>query len=133
MTFPTFAPSSRQIQDMSFPVKTYKAQNGKEVRLLYGDRGSGIVLTLAYKNLTNSNAEQFLDHWREQKGNFYDFVIPTSSTNDQNGILAGYLAERSKILGDPTKRRWRYAKAPEIVNEMRGRSTVRIELVSVMV
>ena len=36
MAYPDIRPSSRQFDPGNWPVRTYNAQNGAEVRLLYG-------------------------------------------------------------------------------------------------
>ena len=42
MAFPSLVPSTRTFDAGNWPVKTYKAQSGAEVRILYGNRRTKI-------------------------------------------------------------------------------------------
>ena len=64
MAFPSLTPSSRAFSPGNFPVKTFRAQSGAETRILYGSKRTGMGMSLTYKNVTDSQAEQFLDHYR---------------------------------------------------------------------
>ena len=62
MPFPTLIPTSRQFDAGDFPVKTYKAQSGAEVRILYGTDRTSMTLSLSFANITDANAQLFIDH-----------------------------------------------------------------------
>ena len=74
MAFPTIPPTSRQYAAGDWPVRKFSAQNGSEVRLLYGDRRVGHTLTLQYENITDAQAERFFTDYNAQKGTFSVFV-----------------------------------------------------------
>ena len=70
MPYPTIRPSTRQYSPGNWPVRTYNAQNGAEVRLLYGSVRTNLKLQLAYSNLPDAEAAKFLDHFDETKGTY---------------------------------------------------------------
>ena len=79
MAFPNLAPTGRTYDPGSYPVKTFKAQNGTEHRILYGTERSEVKLSLSYANIGDANAEQFLDHYDEVQGTFQTFAIPDNA------------------------------------------------------
>ena len=76
MAFPSLAPSSRSYASGDYPVKTFRSQSGSESRILYGSRRTGMTLELEYSNVTDANAELFLDHYDETKGSYSTFTLP---------------------------------------------------------
>ena len=63
MDFPALTPTARSFESGDFPIKTFKAQNGAETRILYGSNRTNMKLQLTYANITDAQAEQFLDHF----------------------------------------------------------------------
>jgi hypothetical protein len=51
MAYPAYAPTSRSFNAGDYQYKTFKSQNGKEVRILYGDKRTGMTLDLGYDNI----------------------------------------------------------------------------------
>lgn len=51
MPFPALSPTSRDFKPGDFAVKTYNAQSGAEVRILYGDTRTNMELALSYDNI----------------------------------------------------------------------------------
>ena len=49
-------------------MRTYNAQNGAEVRLLYGSKRTNVKLQLSYSNVADTVAADFLTHFDETKG-----------------------------------------------------------------
>ena len=47
--FDVYRPTTRQFTSGSFPVKTFQAQNGAEIRILYGNQLTGKKLNLALR------------------------------------------------------------------------------------
>ena len=85
MTFPTtdsigrnLVPTARSFESGDFPVKTFKAQNGKETRILYGSNRTNMRLSLTYSNIPDADAELFLDHFHEVQGTFQTFGLGTA-------------------------------------------------------
>lgn len=124
MPFPTLVPTSRSYDAGDFPVRTYKAQSGAETRILYGSRRNGMTLSLSFENVTDAQAEQFLDHFDETKGTFTTFTLPSQA-------FTGWSGNRDAI-DVPTGLSWRYNQAPSVANVKSGRSTVTVELVGVI-
>ena len=77
--FTSIAPSSRAYQAGDWPVKTFNAQDGAEVRILYGDKRYGHTLRLTYRNIPDTEAEKFLLHYFSQQGTYQSFALPASS------------------------------------------------------
>jgi hypothetical protein len=78
MAFPDLKPSSRSYEPGSYPIKTFKAQNGAERRILYGTERTEVKLSLSFANIGDANAEQILDHYDEVQGTFQTFKIPAA-------------------------------------------------------
>jgi len=55
MGFPTLAPSSRQFSLGEFPVKTFRAMDGYEVRLLYGSKLTKNQMSLTYNAIPDQS------------------------------------------------------------------------------
>ena len=56
MPFPALSPTSRDFKPGDFAVKTYNAQSGAEVRILYGDTRTNMELALSYDNISYTQA-----------------------------------------------------------------------------
>lgn len=123
MPFPALAPSARDFKPGDWPIKTYNAQSGAEVRILYGDTRSKMELSLNYDNISDSQAEQFLTHYDEVKGSYSTFDLASAAKSGWTGSAAAIDA------GNINK--WRYADAPQITAVRPGRSSVRVNLVGV--
>lgn len=83
MAFPELKPSGRTYEPGSYPIKTFKAQNGAETRILYGTERTEVKLSLSYANIGDANAERILDHYDEVQGTFQTFKVP-------NIVLTGW-------------------------------------------
>jgi hypothetical protein len=124
MAFPTLVPTSRSYEAGDYPVRTYKSQSGAETRILYGSRRHGMALSLTFDNITDTQAEEFLDHFEETKGTFTVFTLPSQ-------VFTGWSGNRDAIDA-PTGLSWRYSQAPAVTNVKPGRSSVTVELVGVI-
>jgi hypothetical protein len=124
MPFPSLQPTSRAYDGGNYPVRTYKAQSGVEARILYGSRRTGMTLTLNFDNITDAQAEQFLDHYDETKGTYLTFTLPSI-------IRAGW-AGNSDAIDVPTGNGWRYEGPPSVTNVRPGISSVAVKLVGVL-
>lgn len=126
MAFPTLTPTSRSFDAGDWPVKTFRSQNGAEVRILYGSNRTGMSLELNYENIPDTSAELFLTHYNETQGTYGTFTIPTSGTkNGWNGT-----ANALDVTG--TGNSWRYAQAPTVQNVKPGVSSVSVKLIGVL-
>lgn len=137
VSFPNTKPTSRSFDPGDFPVKTYKAQNGSEVRILYGSNRTNMRLTLTYENITDVNAEAFIAHYNDRQGTFKTFTPDnavftgwggqgpdknkTNATDNNKWLMATYASNA-----------YRYEKPPQLVQVRKGISTVTISLIGVL-
>lgn len=125
MPYPTLQPTRRSFGAGDYPIKTFKAQSGAEVRILYGSKRSGMTIDLSYDNITDQQADDFIAHYDEVKGIFITFTLPTQLVSGWKGDAAALTASSSGI-------QWRYAEAPSITNNRPGYSSVEVRLVGVL-
>ena len=138
--FPKIAPSSRSYVPATYPVKTYRSEAGVEVRILYGSQPTGATLSLTYENLSDDQAELFIEHYCAVQGTFQTFYLGSAGTTPGSNInedsakagWAGDPTNLSKNSGPPTDNFWRYAKQPQLQSVKRGISTVTVELRAVL-
>jgi hypothetical protein len=124
MAYPSFAPTSRSFDAGDYQYKTFKAQNGKETRILYGDKRTGMTLDLGYDNISDADADDFIVHYDETKGGFLSFTLPSD-------FQAGWTGTASAIdaaIGN----QWRHESPPLITSVAPGISSVRVKLVAVL-
>ena len=124
MAYPTHQPTSRSFSAGDYPYKTYKSQSGKEVRILYGDKRTGMTLELEYSNITDSAADDFVAHYDEVKGGFTSFALPSQARTGWSGTASA--------IDVPSGNQWRYASAPQIQQVRPGISSVTVSLVGVL-
>ena len=120
MAFPSLTPTGRQFTPGDFPSKTYNSQSGAEVRILYGSRRVNATLSLSYANVTDANAESFLDDYSDQLGTFRTFTLPSAVFEGWSGSAA--------TLDAPAGTKWRYDGQPQIQAVRPGISSVTVAL-----
>lgn len=123
MAFPALAPTSREFAPGDWPVQTFNAQSGAEVRILYGDTRSKMELSLGYDNISDADADLFLTHYNEVKGTYSTFAINAETK-------AGWAGEAGSIDAGSVNR-WRYADKPQVISVRPGRSSVKVNLIGV--
>lgn len=128
MGFPTLAPSSRQFSLGEFPVKTFRAMDGYEVRLLYGSKLTKNQMSLTYNAIPDQSAELFIKHYEDMRGSFeaFEFV-------DQKGPKTGWGADPQFIGAARYGNKWRYEKPPTITSVRPGVSNVSVSLVAALI
>jgi len=124
MTFPAVAPSARSFEAGDFPVKKYQAQDGAELRILYGDRRTGMKLSLSYNNIPDTEAQLFVFHYASMQGTFQQFVI-------NQGARTGWEGNEEAIGAEYWQQQWRYEGPPVLNSTYPGRSSVSVRLVAV--
>ena len=127
--FDRFVPTTREFTAGVWPVKSFQAQNGASVKILYGDRIAQKTMSLSYANLNDKDAEIFFQHYWEQKGTYGSFKFNDTSSDD---IRGGWQGDLTTIASDGTENgrvKWSYAEEPRIVSTFKGRSTVTVELI----
>ena len=130
MAFPTLTPSSRNFSPGNYQVKTFRAQSGKETRILYGSKRTGMELALGYRNISDANAELFLDHFDEMKGTYttFDIVIAGISPDAKSGWEGNGDAIGAGASGNA----YRYAAPPKVTQVKPGISNVQVNLIGVL-
>ena len=123
MAFPSLTPTARQFDSGEYPIKTFNAQSGAEVRILYGSQRTKMKLGLTFANVTDANAELFLDHFDDVKGSFSTFDLPAAALEGWDGTADALQASGAN--------EWRYESAPQIVSVRPGLSTVTVKLIGV--
>lgn len=132
MAFPSRVPSSRSFSPGNWPIKTFRSQNGIETRILYGDKRTSLTLQLSYKNVADSVATEFLNHY------YSDAVKGTYKTFDiHQNTLGGYEdgtgnTDILKTSHSTATNRWRYSGPPQVTSVRPGRSTVTVNLVGAL-
>lgn len=124
MPYPTIAPTSRNFDPGDYPIKSFRAQSGAEVRILYGNQRTSMTLELSYDNISDANANLFLTHFDEALGSYLTFTIPAN-------VRAGWTGSSSAINVTGSNA-WRYAEAPQITAIRPGISSVRVKLIGVL-
>jgi hypothetical protein len=128
MPYPALRPTSRSFDPGNFPVRTYNAQSGVEIRLLYGSKRFNLRLELTYANIPDASAAQFLTHFDETTGTFSTFTFSTSAGV---AIYDGWRGGTS-VLTPPLGVNWRYESPPRVESVRPGISTVTVSLVGVL-
>lgn len=126
MPFPSLNPTARSFNPGNWPVKTFNAQSGAEVRILYGDTRTRMEFELTYDNIPDVQAELFLAHYDETKGTYFTFFIPPSARAGWTGTSPP-LSLGGSALGN----QFRYAEPPQVTAVRLGRSSVRVRLIGV--
>ena len=136
MAFPTLTPNARRFSPGDFPIKRFKSQSGVETRVLYGSERTGMTMKLSYKNLTDANAELFINHYIDRKGTYSTFLMETAVpaiTGTEEGTRGGWAG--SNVYGTQsaqTGNKWRYAGPPQVTQVKPGISNVQVNLVGVL-
>lgn len=128
MDFPQLVPSSRQYTPGDWPVGTFKAMDGYEVRMLFGSKRTGMKLQLQYDAIKDTEAELFLQHYAQQLGTFsgFHFVDPAK-------VKAGWGGDYASIGAQAADSKWRYEGPPQVVNVRPGVSNLTVTLVGVLI
>ena len=119
-TFPALEPDSRQLGYGDFPQTTFEGISGVDVRFRHSTDRIAQILTLGYRFLTETEAQQVLDHYETQQGELIEFDLPST-------VWAGY----SAVPIPASDYNWRYAEPPEIAIAAPLRYAVTVSLESV--
>ena len=126
MAYPELVPTSRAFDPGNWPIKTFRSQNGAELRMLYGSRRTGMSLSLSYQNITDADAQLFLTHFDQCQGTFATFSLPANTATKR-----GWVGTQDAMGAGATGNRWRYNEPPKIESVRPGRSSVTVALVGV--
>lgn len=125
--FPSLAPTTRAYDPGDWPVRKFKANDGTEVRFLFGDTRADSTLQLSYENIPDATAEAFVQHYYEQKGTYRTFALPADVT-----VAKGWQGTGT-FFNAGVRRQYRYAEPPKVTGVRPGRSSVSISLIGVIV
>lgn len=126
--FQAFKPASRTFTTGSFPIKTFQAQNGAEIRILYATQLTGKRMTLTYANLDDADAYMFFQHYVQQRGSFKTFQLGDLQLE---GARVGWEGMGGATDAGDFNMIWRYADEPQITSVYPGVSNITIELIAV--
>jgi hypothetical protein len=125
MAFPALVPSSRTFDPGDFRNTAHKANSGAEFRILYGSKRTGMKMSLTYQNITDAEAQQFIDHFHSMKGTFEQFEMSDALSNAKGGWEG-----RADTIGTVQwGSQWRYEKPPQLKSVYPGVSTVTVNLI----
>ena len=127
MAFPALAPSKRSFSPGDFPQKKVRSQSGVETRILYGTKRTGMSLKLSYKNISDADAELFLDHYHDMKGTYTTFGV-----GSQTGAKLGWAGNADALGADAWGNDYRYAGPPQVTQVKKGVSNVQVNLIGVL-
>lgn len=127
MDFPNVRPATRRLDPGDWPIKTFNAQDGAEVRILYGNRRTRMKLSLSFSNLQDTTAELFEKHFISVKGTYETFTLANSTA-----VLAGWTGTADVITAQSTGNRWRYESPPVLESVRPGISSVTVSLIGVI-
>lgn len=127
MIYPQLVPTQRSFDPGDFPVKAFRAQNGAEVRYLYGNKRVGMAMSLTYANIPDADAEAFIAHFHAMQGTYQQFQL------NEPALTSGWAGSASWLGPEHYGSRWRYKEAPRVQAVYPGISTVQVELVAATV
>ena len=81
-------------------------------------------LSLSYANVTDAEAEQFLDHFDAVQGTFQTFTVKAGTRGGWEGNADALIAVDAN--------KYRYENAPQCVQVRPGISTVTVNLIGVL-
>lgn len=125
MAFPALTPTDRTFEPGNFPIKTYRAESGQETRILYGSARTDLKMSLTYANITDADAELFLDHFDEVQGTLNRFNLVDETKK-------GFEGSKSKLENKAAGVKYRYENPPRLVQVRPGISTVTVDLIGVL-
>lgn len=124
MAFPSLTPTSRDFNPGDWPIKRFSSRSGAEVRILYGSQRVNAKLNLSYENISDANAQLFLDDYEAQIGTLRTFDLPSA-------VKTGWSGSSSSIDA-PAGSKWRYDAEPSVRAVRPGLSSVTVNLVAVI-
>ena len=91
-------------------------------------------LSLTYRNITDAQAEQFLDHYHEMKGTYttFDIAIEGVTTDAKAGWKGNLDALGAQGVNNSLGSAYRYAAPPQLTQVKPGISHISVSLVGVL-
>lgn len=126
LDFPVIPPTGRSFTPGDFANTKYRANSGAEFRIQYGSKPTGMKMQLQYTNITDAQAELFLDHFYQQSGTFKSFEF----VNATEGVKAGWAGNINALGAVAYGSKWRYESAPQLQSVYPGVSSVTVNLIA---
>ena len=123
MAFPTLAPSSRVYTPGDWAQEKYRSMSGSETRIRFGDRRTDATLSLQYQNISDADAELFLQDYNANYGTYKSFTLPVE-------VLTGWVG--SNYIPNTGAQKYRYDSPPQVQSVRPGVSNLSVELVGVI-
>jgi hypothetical protein len=121
-TFPSLEPATRALTLGDVPQLTHVATSSIDVRFVQGSDRVLQNLSLGYENLSETEAQQIIDHFNGQEGSLISFDLP-------NIIWSGYSAPPVSA----SDYKFIYAAGLDISNVSPLRYNVAVELTTIPV
>ena len=121
-TFPSLEPTTRAVSLGDCPQQSYEGTSGDFVSFKYGTDRVGQVWTLGYEYLSESEAQQIVDHYRTQQGFLISFALPSI-------VWSGY----TTVPIPAADYEWRYTSQPTISIASPLSYSVEVTLESVII
>lgn len=120
--FPALEPTTRAYLPGDYPQEIYTGASGGDVRFIQGTDRVSQRLTLGYEYLTESEAQQILDHFETQQGSLIPFDLPAT-------IWSGYTTPPVSS----SDYQWRYASqfTVDVASPLRYNISIDLETVPV--
>ena len=121
-TFPSLEPTTRAVSLGDCPQQSYEGTSGDFVSFKYGTDRVGQVLTLGYEYLSESEAQQIINHYRGQQGFLIPFALPSI-------VWSGY----TTVPIPAADYEWRYTSAPTVGISSPLKYSITVTLESVII
>ena len=118
--FPSLEPRTRALSLGDTPQLTRESVSGVDIRFVQGSDRVQQRLTLGYEYLTESEAQQIIDHFNGQQGSLIAFDLPSV-------IWSGYAA----VPVSSSDYQWQYAEALEVSIASPLRYNISVVLVTI--
>lgn len=119
-TFPSLAPSTRSLTLGDIPQQIYVGSSGGDVRFKQGSDYLSQRLSLGFEYLTESEAQQIIDHYAGQEGSVIAFDVSSA-------IWGGYTTPPVSS----SDYQWRYVSALDVSIASPTRYNINVELETV--
>jgi len=127
IAFPAVKPTSRSYSPGNFPQTAFKAQNGAQTIVRFGNRRVDSTLQLSFSNISDSQAALILQHYEQVNGDWNYATFGVDNALAGNGFEINiYMGETASGL------RWRYSSPPSVESVYPGVSSVSCAFVGVL-
>lgn len=122
MTFPALRPTSREFIPPPYPISTVNTISQTAVRLLLASKPGQATLSLTYENLSDQNANSFVQNYEDSKGQMTSLVLPAEAVSGLGEDFDSYV----KSIGSDLT--WRWDGPPRLDSVKKGVTTVVVTL-----